>query len=640
MNECTNIATEEMYRVLSRQTQKVIISQAIENKIKTGVNPNEMEPLFSQCIDYVMFGEVFPLVFDLYKKEFTANSEKVNVKYKELANCTPRHLEISEEYCLDGNGKTAEENYALAISNLRKISECNSLIEGKMSVLMNTSKAIVECVKNYHGKEKDVSADALMPIFIFVVIKAAIPDLYCQFKVLEDFVHESVMMGPMGYSLVTLQIAIDYMQTLNWEQLDQSFQIQMELKRQQEEFQQQRNRDIQMRMMRGYSVMLNKPPDAAQGSPENKYIEEHLDIVTPTANTILSDTKISDRSLSVFNSRPIVSDSTTDDEDESPRKQPIIPQTPDREFEDDVFSIVDSSAEEPETLRARGSESITLTPHQAVELSVTLLTKIIEVFNSSETISQTRKCSSQRFGWGKQLKLGKEFITFSASEMLVNEFTNLTYRLENIDLMELKKQKHLLTIFLINLYHIMLLHGFIKNGSYPLLSTVSRKKFMRDPMYVVGTVTLSLDDILCLLTSIREVSNKVKHELLADMYQKDPLNVFALSDCCFSSPPVRIYYPTSPDLVKVQLNQQATSFLSQTACFLPNTKVFTLPALLKNHLSLFGDHKETLINWVINKLPKDSEMRKDISFIMTYANIHIRFAPYEYGFQFKVTQNE
>ncbi|KAG2393718.1 hypothetical protein C9374_007249 [Naegleria lovaniensis] len=271
---------DEMYRVLARQVMKIIIPQAADYGVMIKVDPNQMEPLFSQCIDHVFFDQVFPLVFELYKREYSVKSEIVNQKYVELAKCTPKHLEIADEYCLDGNGKSAEENYSLAIESLRNISQCNSLVEGKMKLLMETSKAIVECVKIYHGREREVSADALMPIFIFVLIKASIPDLYCQFKILEDFVHESIMMGPMGYSLVTLQIAIDYMQTLQWEQLDQMFQIQMDLKRQQVEFQRQRDSEIQLRKTRGFSVMLNAPPPDTQQVVVvvNKFAEEiHID---------------------------------------------------------------------------------------------------------------------------------------------------------------------------------------------------------------------------------------------------------------------------------------------------------------------------------------------------------------------------
>lgn len=723
---------DEMYRVLARQVMKIIIPEAANYGVTIKVDPNQMEPLFSQCIDYVFFDQVFPLVLELYKREYSVKSEVVNQKYLELAKCTPKHLEIADDYCLDQNGKSAEENYALAIESLRRISQCNSLVEGKMKLLMETSKAIVECVKLYHGKEKEVSADALMPIFIFVLIKAAIPDLYCQFKILEDFVHESIMMGPMGYSLVTLQIAIDYMQTLQWEQLDQTFQIQMDLKRQQEEFQRQRDSEIQLRKTRGFSVMLNAPPTQQQAA--NKFSEEShhdsTDEEDDNVNRLLEESSRKTSLMSVNRSMSIMllsgrgglttkggdddeeenDDTSSISENNSPNEQQRLtqwmnntspysssstmshpsesdvssssslmtprsartnssprnsimsstltlpPQTPDKLYEEDVFSVSSasgSSSSHQSTSSTSGRTSFSestmsqaakflkathLSANEAVELSVILLRSIIEIYNASEWISQTRFNEKERMGWGKLLRLGNEFIVLTGNEDTVDAFTQLTYKLELVDVMELKSKKHLLTVFLLNIYHVMLLHGFIKNGTYPLMSMKSRTRFLREPMYVIGSIPLSLDDIFCLLTSAKNVSNSRKHELLKDVYQRDPLNCLALSNCCFSSPHLRIYYPASPELVKAQLIQQATCFLAQTVKFFSNTKLLVLPSTLSQHLSLFGDNKETVINWIINHLPKDLEIRKDISIAMTYTNIHIKFSPVDYSFQFKVAE--
>ncbi|KAG2393717.1 hypothetical protein C9374_007248 [Naegleria lovaniensis] len=383
---------------------------------------------------------------------------------------------------------------------------------------------------------------------------------------------------------------------------------------------------------------------------------------SPTIETSASETSEVSNNMSHITSRSVTTTTTMNNTSTtgrthsiSPRNVAMPPQTPDKLYEEDVFSVISSSGSTTgggttassssmsgslshgeQTQAAKLLKATNFSANEAVELSVILLRSIIEIYNASEWISQTRFNEKERMGWGKLLRLGNEFIVLTGNEEKVDEFTQLTYKLELVDVIELKSKKHLLTVFLLNIYHVMLLHGFIKNGTYPLMSMRSRMRFLREPMYVIGSIPLSLDDIFCLLTSAKNVSNSGKHELLKDVYQKDPLNCLALSNCCFSSPHLRIYYPASPELVKAQLIQQSTCFLSQTVKFFSNTKLLVLPSTLSQHLSLFGDNKETVINWIINHLPKDLEIRKDIGIAMTYTNIHIKFSPIDYSFQFKV----
>lgn len=412
--------------------------------------------------------------------------------------------------------------------------------------------------------------------------------------------------------------------------------------------------------------MLNKPLDSVVEGVETQYIEE---VEQDEGANMFEGKSAHYRSMSVFNSTRVEAIPIEEDDEDaastssgSPPQTAIdlpvvtspvdtsdnplsastsIPQTPDKLFEDDVFAVVEQSPSTTSVLSETHSNILslsTLSAQQAVELTVLLLEKIVEIYRASDWITQTTGDGQERMGWGKQLKLGKEFIILADQEEKLEQFTQLTYKLESIDLDHLKTKKHLITVFLINLYHVMLLHGFIRGGFYPMLNTSSRRRFMKEPIYCVGNIPLSLDDIQCLLTSSRNISNTEKHKLLLDVYQKDPLNCLAISNCSFSSPPIRIYYPNNAELVKTQLRQQATGVLLHDSNFNPQTKVLVLPSIFATHLGLFGDNKETVMNWVINLLPRDAEIRKDLSLTMAYANVHIKFSPVDYSFQFKILE--
>ncbi|KAL9649022.1 hypothetical protein ABK040_008399 [Willaertia magna] len=589
---------EKMNKVLSSQVQLNIINIAFNNKVNVRVKLTDLTPYFQQVVETVLFKDIFPIILEPYKKDFQAKNSVLNSKYLELSYTTPRHLEVGDEYCLDGNGKSSEENYKEAIDTFKQILSVNHLVDGKIPILTNTSKAIVKCVSDYHGKGMDVSADSLLPIFIFVIIKAAIPDLYCHFKIIEDFVHESFMTGVGGYSLVTLSIAIDYLSSLSWEQLERNFLLQQQLKKQQDEYQEKQLQDTQQKRKRGMSTMLNRPNDSA------------VPVNIPTLG-------IANRDL--------------DEENEDSSKETDTGSSLD---EDNFLSISedieDDSATVPATPRTyfstKGNE---LSAHDSAELSVLLLKKILQIYNQSITLTE------ERFAWGKQLQLSKELIHLNSLESF-NEFKELCYRLDGVSLVDLKKSKHLLIVFLINIYHVMLLHGFIKNGSYPLLSTLERTQFLKNPMYEINGVLFSLDDIECLLTSVRKIEDSDKHLLLRDFYFRDPLHIFAIGHCCSSSPPIRIYYPTSHELVRAQLKQQACSYLLNSCSFDLNSRQLSLSSLIQEHLELFGDVKEAVINWIINHLPKDNELRDELSLVLTYALVQTRYIPFNYDFKFNV----
>eukprot|EP00116_Pleurobrachia_bachei_P009693 sb/3469955/ len=119
-----------------------------------------------------------------------------------------RNSSLSVEHYLDirDNFKV---DYSVAIETLRKLGDTQSP-EEKMALLVQSNQEIPECVYNHHiasglteEKAREVScmgADDLVPVTIYLIAQANIPDLYPELLMLysvtpEEYVNGGEMLG-------------------------------------------------------------------------------------------------------------------------------------------------------------------------------------------------------------------------------------------------------------------------------------------------------------------------------------------------------------------------------------------------------------------------------------------------------------
>jgi len=77
---------------------------------------------------------------------------------------------------------------------------------------------IIQCVTDFWDKFKKepvVSADDLVPIFSYVVLKAKVPKLYSEMSFIWEFATDSELNGRYGYGFATFQIGVDIISNLN-----------------------------------------------------------------------------------------------------------------------------------------------------------------------------------------------------------------------------------------------------------------------------------------------------------------------------------------------------------------------------------------------------------------------------------------
>jgi hypothetical protein len=553
-----NAFMERMMDILSTQVfQQIINSPHVKREI-VQVAVRDMQGYFYRVIEHLLFNQIHASVLALYKRHYTSINQSLNEKCAtELKNCTPMHLEINEQFCLCDKGssndkaKNAEANYLPAIDELRKLSTERHAM-GKLQILLSTNQKIVECIKTYHGEDIPVGADDLVPIFIYLIIKANIPDLWCHYKFVEDFTHESIMMGNIGYSLATLQASTEHVKTLSWASLEQNYKQLEERKKSQDEFINNKNKEMMLRKMKGISLSINTLPVFTESSPLNSPTNKEL--VSPFTET--------------------------------------------------------------------------LSVEEAVKLSKTLLTEIINIYTAS-------KLDSSRYGWGTLNELSS--LIHAISQERMTEFVNMTQDLKRVDLTLFVQPEFstCLSIFLINLYHVMIYHGIAAHGSFPMLQQQERESFLGIvTQYDVGQFNLTCDDIHCLLTG----KAKARNLALEPFYIDAPELHFLLNLCCFSSPPLHVLGVKSDQDWQQMVQNICATYLADSCRLDHDKKQLAVPQQLKSYATQFGETTEDLLHWLIDHLPQESILRKELLTVDVgdaEGCYTVKSEPFSYDFWFK-----
>ena len=110
-----------------------------------------------------------------------------------------------------------KEGYKSAINLLKGLKHKKTPFE-KMMIIATISTEIIKCVNNYwKGMEHyisstllNITADELMAIFIFIVIKSQMSDLLIHKKIIFDFTTKNIKQSTIGYYNITLEGAVEY----------------------------------------------------------------------------------------------------------------------------------------------------------------------------------------------------------------------------------------------------------------------------------------------------------------------------------------------------------------------------------------------------------------------------------------------
>ncbi len=254
---------EEIHKFILKcqSTLKLMYSQSFDF-LCLSEEKDETINLITNCLFET--GNLYDEIYNLYQIELAKNIEDYSKKIKVLENINPQNLNIPDKFCLNNlteeyknnlkknnnneftlsginntdnkerneilneintNKRTSvieeieikKEGYKSAINLLKGLKHKKTPFE-KMMIIATISTEIIKCVNNYwKGMEHyisstllNITADELMAIFIFIVIKSQISDLLIHKKIIFDFTTKNIKQSTIGYYNITLEGAVEY----------------------------------------------------------------------------------------------------------------------------------------------------------------------------------------------------------------------------------------------------------------------------------------------------------------------------------------------------------------------------------------------------------------------------------------------
>ncbi|KAL0486117.1 hypothetical protein AKO1_001747, partial [Acrasis kona] len=583
-----NSFIERMIDILSLQVHHQILKNPSINSQTVNASVRDMRGHFYRVVEALLFKDIHPTLLSLYKNHYKETNDLFNNKCKnELQKCTPMHLGVPHSFCLhqDGpytdQGLNSQHNYQPAISTLQNMTKPpHALVDCSLKSLIKAQDTIIQCINQYkktfhnspssngQDKEETVGADDLVPIMIYIIIKANITDLWCESKMIQDFVHESIMMGSIGYSYTTLEASIDYICSLDWTTLDKSF-VQMEQQvRKTRDFDMIKQTDKQMRIMKGMSMSIN----ASFRSPSSS---------SPSSST--------------------------------------------------------SSVHFQRGLSTSDSDPNAMSAKEATELSSELLAHVIALYESIPELFEGR------YKWGAHNELTNALRSISPTK--VSQFVIATQELSRVRFQRFfvdDSHPNLLSVFLLNLYHVMMYHGILSHGSFPMLHEKDREQFMMvEVQYDVDNVTLTLDDVHCLMTGKGHCN---LHGIMERFYRNEPALILLMNQCCVSSPLLHVYTVQDGLNWRDVVKRRCSSFLFDTCRFDHTKKHLLVPQQLMTFAQQVGkNNTDDIVGFLIDFFPEGSPLRTELLAVDIgdgEENYDIKVVPFCYEFYIKLDDVE
>ena len=170
---------------------------------------NEPNHQLIEMILLIIEREVFKKIYHILFPCFLDNKELKN-KNEKLKNKNEEYIkkDISEIEIIDIEDSLKKNiNYQAYVETLRDMTKFHAPLD-KLSCLKMVIKMVNYELYEYLGI-KNLGADRLIPILIYIIIIADIPNLFSETQFIEEYTHDIYLSGEDGYTLASLCTVIN-----------------------------------------------------------------------------------------------------------------------------------------------------------------------------------------------------------------------------------------------------------------------------------------------------------------------------------------------------------------------------------------------------------------------------------------------
>eukprot|EP01116_Phalansterium_solitarium_P001660 TRINITY_DN1147_c0_g2_i1.p1 TRINITY_DN1147_c0_g2~~TRINITY_DN1147_c0_g2_i1.p1 ORF type:complete len:905 (+),score=235.49 TRINITY_DN1147_c0_g2_i1:109-2823(+) len=216
--------------------------KGLETTVNSLVEPRLKQKDLVNLISKVVFSRIYTVLFGLHKEVHKAKDALLTVKLHSLSAINLQAVGVRDKFFLRPAAGSDEEPYLPAILKLRQLPEYRT-ISKKLRCLIDAAKIIIRCVDEFYrphrrmdqtdrsdipgqtGDEEGsgiaLGAEDKFPILLYCLIKADIPHLYTELSFIKEFADPSTLREEAQYRLCELEQAIVYIESLDWNVVDE-----------------------------------------------------------------------------------------------------------------------------------------------------------------------------------------------------------------------------------------------------------------------------------------------------------------------------------------------------------------------------------------------------------------------------------
>ena len=205
-------AIENLSNSLKAKFELRLIKSAVIQIIKLSYNhyPTSVKSQYLKALEQAIFAKFFKEIQNFYQEQSQDNEEKFKFQVGKLSS--KENNELFDNLTFKNKFMLGEEKnpYHQPVRLLQELSKKIVPIE-KLNVLHDVHIALKTSVLEYwKGKEELDGMDDILPLYIFIIIKAGLKNLPSEILMLQDYIRVSQDMESEERLVINYHVAVQY----------------------------------------------------------------------------------------------------------------------------------------------------------------------------------------------------------------------------------------------------------------------------------------------------------------------------------------------------------------------------------------------------------------------------------------------
>jgi len=170
---------------------------------------------------------IYNTLFSIYKLCYEEQDVMYRFKFLSLCRINMEELGVESQFIPDQeNNRLFKQPYNECINRLRQLSSGCFTAHDKYHQLVQTHKEVINAIdynimsKNMSAsptikKQLDLGADDIFPVYLYVFIRAQLPNVYSEYMFMFDFMDEHVRSTEASYRFTIFENAMNFVQALD-----------------------------------------------------------------------------------------------------------------------------------------------------------------------------------------------------------------------------------------------------------------------------------------------------------------------------------------------------------------------------------------------------------------------------------------